>query len=238
MTTYNTYQEAKIANPESEIYKLASGYIATKEPQGISVHKCNPADHCMTVEEFLADGYKFELGDVCLDGYGEVVNIDVECHIWDKPDDRDSSRYILRAAALESIPTETPEEKEVLDVIESAGEVGWKNGDAVYLSNPEGFALTYGHDDMDKVHECVALLSSENAMVVRCGFGLGVFSLKMCSKPETPQNREDRERLEAAYDLYCYVIDKETTFDSFCNFGPLKDIYIKIVDKTNYRKQD
>ncbi|AUR87365.1 hypothetical protein NVP1100O_24 [Vibrio phage 1.100.O._10N.261.45.C3] len=54
-------------------------------------------------------------------------------------------------------------------------------------------------------------------------------------KPETPQQREDRERLEAAYDLYCYAIDKETLFDSFCNFGPLKDIYLRIVDKTNYR---
>ncbi|KDC46012.1 hypothetical protein, partial [Pseudoalteromonas fuliginea] len=55
-------------------------------------------------------------------------------------------------------------------------------------------------------------------------------------KPETPQQREDRERLEAAYDLYCHALDKKTTFDSFCNFGPLKDIYTKIVDKTNYRK--
>ncbi|AUR82941.1 electron transport accessory protein-like domain protein [Vibrio phage 1.030.O._10N.222.55.F9] len=53
---------------------------------------------------------------------------------------------------------------------------------------------------------------------------------------ETPQQREDRERLEAAYELYCHVIDKETTFDKFCTFGPLKAMYIKIVDKTNYRK--
>lgn len=54
-------------------------------------------------------------------------------------------------------------------------------------------------------------------------------------KPETEAERKEREELEAAYDLYCYAIDKETLFDSFCNFGPLKDIYLRIVRKTNYR---
>ena len=57
------------------------------------------------------------------------------------------------------------------------------------------------------------------------------------SKPETPKQREERERLEAAYDLYCQVIDPDTSFDKFFNFGPLKDIYTKIVDKTGYRKE-
>ncbi|AUR86930.1 hypothetical protein NVP1091O_27 [Vibrio phage 1.091.O._10N.286.52.B12] len=54
-------------------------------------------------------------------------------------------------------------------------------------------------------------------------------------KPETPEQKLEREELEAAYDLYCDAVDKETLFDSFCNFGPLKDIYLRIVRKTNYK---
>ncbi|AUR98034.1 hypothetical protein NVP1246O_27 [Vibrio phage 1.246.O._10N.261.54.E10] len=54
-------------------------------------------------------------------------------------------------------------------------------------------------------------------------------------KPETPQQREDRERLEAAYDLYCtWRGEKPASFEDFkrCNH----DNWLAIVRKTNYRK--
>ncbi|WAP91218.1 hypothetical protein [Vibrio phage vB_VviC_ZQ26] len=106
MTTYNTYQEAKIANPECEIYQL--------ERNGLFAHcghhkaelvrfiefdsagiKCNPADYCMTVERFLADGNKLEFTDIIACSNGSVVSV----ANWIM--DGVSKYYILRAAALE-----------------------------------------------------------------------------------------------------------------------------------------
>ncbi len=125
MKTYNAYQEAKIANPEMEVYKLAAGFIATNEPQGVSVHKCNPADYCMTVEKFLANGHKFVEGDCYLNS--NVVSIGLVNIPWvnNNPSALDSKLFILRAAALESqmnidnLATQTPEEKEALDLIDT-----------------------------------------------------------------------------------------------------------------------
>ena len=91
MKTYNSYEEAKIANPGCEIVTdtqksidkfgtekryhpvinnslFTSGYEYLHS-KGASprVHDgyfdlCNPADHCMTVEKFLGDGHKFVEG--------------------------------------------------------------------------------------------------------------------------------------------------------------------------------
>ncbi|AUR81997.1 hypothetical protein NVP1017O_28 [Vibrio phage 1.017.O._10N.286.55.C11] len=59
-------------------------------------------------------------------------------------------------------------------------------------------------------------------------------------KPETPQQREGRERLEAAYDLYCIMcgIEGYAKFD-LTDFSKTKKdsaVWLAIVDKTNYRK--
>jgi hypothetical protein len=124
MTTYNTYQEAKIANPDCEIVTTASKWTGGfdfigkfqaldkyNNEEGYATHivdgkhgwaKCNPADYCMTVEKFLADGYKFVKGDVVFD-FGDVVSIDTEFDVetYNKTDKMDDRRYTLRAAALE-----------------------------------------------------------------------------------------------------------------------------------------
>ena len=58
---------------------------------------------------------------------------------------------------------------------------------------------------------------------------------------ESPQQREERERLEAAYDLFCVWSDGATpcSFDVFVNgtIGNSKRRFLAIVDKTNYRKE-
>lgn len=113
MKTYPTYQEAKIANPECEIYRI--------EKTGVFAHciyhksnavrfvdfdsdgiKCNPADYCMTVEQFLRDGYEFVEGDVILRHDGRVLtaNENLECYAWNILADGDNKRFILRADAL------------------------------------------------------------------------------------------------------------------------------------------
>ena len=113
MTTYNTYQEAKVANPKGDIYKLdRQCCFICSEHGGVEVVmftdydsigvKCSHEDYCMTVEEFLADGHKFFDGDKCLDEEGYVIAL-AGHHAWGQPDGHNEYRYILRAAALEGI---------------------------------------------------------------------------------------------------------------------------------------
>jgi hypothetical protein len=110
MTTYNTYQEAKIANPELEVYKLIDkvGFVSDEDfgdlvrlvHQQSDTEKCNPADYCMTVEKFLDSGYFIEKGDLFLNEFGKVSKMQE----YDKKEpvtDSDKKRFILRAAALE-----------------------------------------------------------------------------------------------------------------------------------------
>lgn len=59
-------------------------------------------------------------------------------------------------------------------------------------------------------------------------------------KPETPEAKEKRERLEAAYDLYCHV--QKSNNRPNCDIESLRrmedesPLYTLVVDKTNYRK--
>lgn len=117
MTTYNTYAEAKIANPESQIYTLYGKFAANSSSElGQVLQPCNPADHLMTVEKFLADGYKAVAGDLYQIGNGRVEELkEVGEHSFNRPTTNDSNVFIIRAAALEQ--TETPEEKESFDVM-------------------------------------------------------------------------------------------------------------------------
>lgn len=69
---------------------------------------------------------------------------------------------------------------------------------------------------------------------------VGAISEYLFRKPKTPQQREEREKLEAAYDLYCEVqiATKATACESFESFN-INEHTVKfwstIVDKTNYR---
>lgn len=116
MTTYNSYEEAKIANPEESVYKvLSNGLFISfdKEAemirdviQGSDAKLCNPADHCMTVEQFLNAGHKLVGGDaftgVC--GKALIVGADIQELGINNRVESDSICFILRAAALEEKP--------------------------------------------------------------------------------------------------------------------------------------
>ncbi|AUS00347.1 hypothetical protein NVP1273O_70 [Vibrio phage 1.273.O._10N.286.54.C7] len=238
MTTYNTYQEAKIAHPESEIYFIGNEQYRTGEWIDqynfgrSSFVLCNPADHCMTVEKFLADGHKFVDGDYYSDMFGDPQCVGGYFPPSDvnKPDSDDKKRYILRAAALENIPTETPEEKEVLDSIESVDDVEWKNGDECVISQKSKSKwLVVG----------VSPLAKTSTVCVSNAGELKSFHTDQLKKPETPQQREDRERLEAAGYLlgdWFNAIGKDMPEWSSIN-EDVKAHYLRIVDETNYRKE-
>ncbi|MBY8063564.1 hypothetical protein KW491_06240 [Vibrio fluvialis] len=57
-------------------------------------------------------------------------------------------------------------------------------------------------------------------------------------KPETEAERNERERLEAAYELYEFAMngDEIMLFATFKVSHQLNGIYLRIVDKTGYRK--
>ncbi|CAH9016813.1 putative coil containing protein [Vibrio phage 120E34-1] len=105
-----------------------------------------------------------------------------------------SMQEVQRLYAL-GIPTETPEEKEVLDGIESAGEVEWKNGDllefmgepCVFVSMLNGFPVVKYTEDADR---SLAGCFDE------------IIAVDRLKKPETPQHRKDRERLENGKSLH------------------------------------
>jgi hypothetical protein len=103
MTTYKSYESAKIANPERDIYKFQEEFTLDSNRFGQALPICNPADHCMTVEKFLAGGHKFVDGDALLDVFGGLIVVGSEYSVLGANIklDTDDRRYILRAAALE-----------------------------------------------------------------------------------------------------------------------------------------
>ena len=116
MTTYNSYAAAKIANPEFAIFERG-GLFGTDgdmvdhfDLNMRNYNECNPADHCMTVERFLADGHKFVEGDICLRHDGDVITITESIPDWNVKFSGDDHRFILSAAALEEKPKRMREE--------------------------------------------------------------------------------------------------------------------------------
>ncbi|CAL9963323.1 hypothetical protein VPHK165_0089 [Vibrio phage K165] len=241
MTAYNTYQEAKIANPESDIFFMHNGdyrtgtWIDQHHFGRSSFTLCNPADHCIRYGDFLTLGYRFVDGDAFLSSTGEVVIV-TNAHANNRIMSGDNKRFVLRAAALENIPTETPEEKEALDGIESAGEVEWKNGDECEIEMQEGVRrYLFGCECPNNQQTCIVFTKD--------GGGHMVMPFERLKKPETPQQREERERLEAAYDLYCHIAKMSNrspySFDQFASDSTTcyRKEYLEIVCKTNYRKE-
>ncbi|AUR81758.1 hypothetical protein NVP1013O_11 [Vibrio phage 1.013.O._10N.286.54.F9] len=123
MKTYNTYQEAKIANPDQDISVsmskvfAASSYVSNILLSGCvqGWNKCNPADHCMTVEKFLADGHKFVDGDIYLNSSGRTLGVVNIPDYNNKRSTIDCDLYILHAAALET--KEPKRTKKVYEVV-------------------------------------------------------------------------------------------------------------------------
>ena len=117
-------------------------------------------------------------------------------------------------------------EVKLADIKPQTKEVEWVNGDKCIY---EGALYDYQCVSSWDENACVLSGASPDAKPFTDAW------IDELSKPETEDELKERKELEAAYDLYCYAIDLETPFDKFCNFGPLKDIYIKIVRKTNYK---
>ena len=206
MKVFNTYQEAKIANPGFAIFER-DGVFGTDgdmvdhfELHMCNYKECDPADYCMTVEQFLKDGYKFEVSDLYITLSGNVEDVhdlDFAKTMNGSDDGLDHRRYILRAKALEE-----------------PKQVEWENGDLVTINNPEGFGTW---DEASKYlgtnGTVMAVFTNTNGKkVAAVSHDDGVcicWMLSMLSKPETPEQKEERERQHAVYDM-CSDIDNHT----------------------------
>ena len=150
MTTYNTYQEAKIANPESEIYVLSrKTALMVGKFQAINdaptSHfasgwtKCDPSKYCMTVEKFLADGNELTEGDVIINANGNVNAItSVDCKALNLGGHSifNDERFILRAAALETKePKRTKVEYVNVELTRKEFACELINGNSLYTQN-------------------------------------------------------------------------------------------------------
>ncbi len=110
MRVYSTYQEAKIANPECDIYNDTHGKFRPIKDAPTSHFAngwelCKPKNYCMTVEKFLVDGHRLEIDDWVIGVRGLTFQISSnEIDEWNVKSvtPMDSKLYILRAAALET----------------------------------------------------------------------------------------------------------------------------------------
>lgn len=117
--------------------------------------------------------------------------------------------------------------------VEQLNGPNFKKGDPVVFERDDQKGLQYGVymglDDLKKGH---IIRSSGDYF-----FSTSDDDLR---KPETPAEREERERLEAAYDLYCVVADsdggKPSKFEDWSSLKYAVKSFLAIVDKTGYRK--
>lgn len=101
MSTYPTYQAAKIANPEREIKtdNLGNFFVS------VGHTTCNPADYCISLSDFRELDYEVCHGDLILGLDGSVIEVS-NVHNYNKPWQGDDKRFILKAKALEETKTE------------------------------------------------------------------------------------------------------------------------------------
>lgn len=246
MKTYNSYQEAKIANPKSDIY-VWTGWKANDELAGPAGPfaaldgklvtadcwiKCHPKDYCMTLEEFFDAGHEFVSGDSYLGVYGNVhmVGLGAERQGAIHDDGRDNKRYILRAQALEQAGFDTtPQQVGSL----AGGDSEWKNGDILQFIDDEGEWKSGGR--------YIAFDAHVSRHVIMTWDGLFHAGNDDIRKPETPQQRQEREELEAAYELYCVghkaLQHEPVEFDVFSGLL-VRERYLAIARETKYRKEE
>lgn len=165
---YKSFEAAKIANPEEEIFKLDDGSFVT--PNWINNNDfvkhvftiCHAKDYCMSVGEFLSKGGLVFSTDLHIDEHGKVKTIGY------KPFGCSTSlekSYILKAAALEDgieEEHETPKRVKVeyvecdnlqdaLDKFESMSGFEFypdENGDGERINSVRNLAMAYGHGSL------------------------------------------------------------------------------------------
>lgn len=245
MAIYKTYKEAVLANGSTKgVYeKLRNGGFQFGFLEPGQWKECDPADHLESLEDFRDSDKKLMPGDIVTLKPGGVLTLSESLvEVWGTQSDGDDKRFVLQAAADQ---VETPEEKEAFDAIdttpqqaESLSKNEWKNGDTLLWKNGNGEFLEcntgryIGYDYEDDFH--VFVMTDDGA-----AYRVGYAHSDGITRPETPAEREERERLESARELYLFANKAMQGADivNHYNFEQSECIWLALVDKTGYRKQ-
>ena len=204
MKTYYTYAEAKIENPNFDICNYVTGGFGIPELGGGDYFKCNPADYCSTLAEFLDAGYELSDGDLIISIGGGVVKIlsssKIACR--QKPLEDNKSRYILSAAALNG-GSKIPEQKK-----STVTDIDWSKmpeGATHYHNCGEGNSVWYRSLKYDRF-DIFALGSNEWVEAVES-------DMLLKSKP-IPTLREKYVKVDMPInDIAKAMIDGEVFYD-------------------------
>ena len=113
--------------------------------------------------------------------------------------------------------------------------IKWKNGDECVYNGRQNLKCKFV-----AIHpgnkQCAIIWEGGGDINLSC------VSIDCLSKPETPEQKAERERLSAAYDLYCARCDAvkwdcKYSFDEFISEEDALIGWLAVVDLTNYRKQ-
>jgi hypothetical protein len=170
---------------------------------------------------------------------------------------------IVASNLISLIPTESPEEKEALDMIDATSkQVESLANDSELPNSSEwdgeglppvgveccftpdnnlwGFASTDTYSGEVLRYEgeqFVFLLSHDKYNIRPCHLIVSRTDKGEFSKPESPEQKAERERLEAAYDLCTTVYPDFSGFDEFKKATTTVNLWLAIVDKTGYSKE-
>lgn len=134
---------------------------------------------------------------------------------------------------IESYADDCDVERELKD----SEEVVWVNGDRAYVEHSTHDEIIFvGLANNKSVAVCECITNERNVILDK----FWVSDL-LKEKPESPEEKAAREREESAYDLYLESKESmepcmtKTTFIYTDNKE--KELWLRIIDKTGYRKQ-
>ena len=190
MITYKTYQEAKINNPKSYILTRHGEFTTKGNVSYLGKHlwhTCNTADYCMTLSDFFDAGHKFVDGDVYLNNAGKVIKVgfDISAKNINYPVRASliSQSFVLSAKALN--------DQAIEDFYDPDFEqVEWKAGDmCVYLSS----------DGEEIPSIVIGWHPAQPVLVIQSNLDGDFYEVtsEEIKKPETPEQKKEREEKEA-----------------------------------------
>lgn len=242
MSVFKTYKEAVIANGSVKgIFTDGNRfYTDGTDLKYCNIKPCNPADYLETLADFLAGGKWLVDGDYFVTAGNNVVSVgqnSVSASLVNKPGKtQDNHIYVVKAAAYE---IETLEEKEAFDAIDTTPQQVESLAKAEWQPEVgEKVSTTY---EVGEVKAIMMQAHSHVDYVVQFDDDWNIFTLDELSKPETPAEREQRERLEAGYDLYCASVNAIALpvmpYNVFITSTFQVASMLAIVDKTGYRNE-
>lgn len=178
---------------------------------------------------------------------------DSECHLVMK--NEITVEQINRMHAEKFGKIESPEEKEAFDTIKEIDFDQPVIRSSIGENESIGFRLKSGSDDSEWKNGDKCMIRGERLVYIGESVEAGIHCVQelgtclyrnahisVIKKPESPKQKVERERLEAAYDLYLARLSISEdytpyTYDEFLSEKNTKLGFLVIVDKTGYRKE-